>query len=229
MVLLAAGLLIVVVLIATVLAVGSDVVAREQGQRLHALKDWQALIGAVLGFMGAAGVLVLGTAIDADQQRQRTFEREHAIGLAMALEAERLSNFVAGDLGIINLIHAQPAGQDFAKTCTNFVATLVETLDKQKPVYAAALSQMIEFGDFNLTLFVRYYGYFDDLVEDAKSFDPQLCARDGENQINQFERRLGFAFDLYRDIAKVYGTALVEPQPAELVTAPPATPAPATN
>ena len=220
MVLVAAIALVVIVLCAAAFAVASDVLRRPQGERLNGLKDWQSLIGAVLGFMGAAGVLVLGTAIEGDQEQQRAASREHAIGFAMALEAERLSNFIAGDLGIINLIHAQPPGQDFARTCTNFVATVIETLDKEKPVWLAALGQMIEFGDRNLALFVRYYGYYDDLVIDAKQFSPELCARDGENQINQFERRLAFAFSLYRDIAAVYGTALVEPAPVDPVAAP---------
>lgn len=227
MVLAAAIVLIAAVLAASAFAVGSDVFRRPAGERLQAIKDWQGLIGAVLGFMGAAGVLVLSTAIESDRARQEKDERSHTIGLALAYEAERLSNNIAANLGIVNLIRAQPPGQDWQRTCTNFIATLIETLDKEKPVWSAAVGQTLEFGDRNLQLFVRYHGQYDDIIHEAKRLDPMFCQESPENQINAFEQRLTYAFDLYRYIAAAYGTTLVEPAPAAPVTQP-AQPAPDT-
>lgn len=218
MVLLGAILLIVVVLAAAMFAVGTDVVGRPKGERLHALKDWQSLIGAVLGFMGAAGVLVLGTAIQNDQTREQAARREHTIGLALAYEAEALTNEIAGMIGVVNLINAQPAGQDWTFACNELVSELAKSVEQDKPVWTAALGEMVEFGDQNLQLFVRYHLYYDELVELATNPDPRLCANDGQNEINRYGDRFVAIVNLYRDIAKLYGTALVEPEPLQAGT-----------
>ena len=214
MVLLAAIVLIVVVLAAAVFAVGSDLFRRPAGERLSGLKDWQGLIGAVLGFMGAAGVLVLSTQFDADQARQQSVEKAHTIGLALAYEAESLSNGLAGMVAIINIIEAQPPDQDWAYACTEFVKVLAKTVAGEKPVWTAALGEMVAFGDENLQLFVRYHLYYDELVGLATEPDPRLCQRDGKNEIGRYRERLESTIGLYRDIAAVYGTTYVEPAPA---------------
>ena len=217
MVLVAAVLLIIVVLAAAVFAVGTDVVGRPAGQRLHALKDWQSLIGAVLGFMGAAGVLVLGTAIQDDQTRAAQVEREHAIGYGLALETERLANGLLSAVSIVNIIASSP-NQDYALTCNNFIATLNDILPRETPVWTAALGNMIAFGDNNLAVFVRFYGLYDELVVDAQRFNRVLCDADGKNQIEQIGQNLTRAVEFYRIISDRYGTAIIEPTPAKSST-----------
>lgn len=229
MVILAAAIvLILAVLAAAAFVVATDAAGRPQGERLHALKDWQQLIGAVLGFMGAAGVLVLSTQIDAEQARQEALAREHTLGLALAYEAESLSNEIAGMIGVVDYIHAQGPDVDYAHACTELVGLLAKSLDKTKAVWTAALGQMVEFGDENLQLFVRYHLYYDGLVELATQPDPRLCERDAENEINRYRDRFMDIFDLYRDIATVYGTAIVEPVPVD-PAAPAGTAAPTTG
>jgi hypothetical protein len=214
MVLTAAILLIVVVIVATILTVGSDVVRRPDGEKLVAFKDWQALIGAVLGFMGAAGVLVLGTAIEGDQERQRAVARQHAIGYGLALEAERISNGLTSVIGIANLIRANPE-QDYELTCNNFISTMSDVLARDTPVYLAALDEMIEFGDQNLALFVRFFGLHSEIVQDLGRFDRKWCELDPQGQVAEYERRVGLDLEFYRIIANRYGTAIIEPAPAE--------------
>jgi hypothetical protein len=216
MVLAAAILLILVVLAASVFAVGSDVFRRPAGERLHALKDWQGLIGAVLGFMGAAGVLVLGTAIEGEQERQRAAAEEHAIGYGLALEAERIANGLATVLGIVNLIQSDP-DQDYQRTCDNFITTMTDVLDRETPVYDAALDDMIAFGDNNLSLFVRFFSLHGEIVQDLGRFDRKWCELDPQTQIADFGRRAALDLDFYRVIVSRYGTALIEPAPVESV------------
>ena len=214
MVLLAAAILIALVLAAAIFTVGSDVFRRPGGERLDALREWQGLIGAVLGFMGAAGVLVLGTAIEGDQERQRVAEREQAIGYGLALEAEGMANGLASILGIVNLIKADP-GQDDQRTCDNFITTMIAVLDRETPVYDSALNDMMAFGDDNLALFVRFFGLYGEIVRDLRQFDRTWCELDPATQIADFERRVALDLDFYRVIVGRYGTALVEPAPAE--------------
>ena len=217
MFLFAAILLILVVLAAAVFAVGSDVLRRPAGERLHGIKDWQGLIGAVLGFMGAAGVLVLGTAIQDDQNRAAQVQREHAIGYGLALESERLANGLISAVSIVNLIASDP-DQDYALTCNNFIATLNDILPRETPVWTAALGSMIAFGDNNLAVFVRFYGLYDELVVDAQRFNRILCDADGKNQIEQLGHNLARAVEFYRIISDRYGTAIIEPAPARSPT-----------
>ena len=68
-----------------------DLGRTDHGHWLDALKSWQQLIGAVLGFLGAAGVLVLSTAIQEDQTQRRAIDAAHAIGFGLALEVERMA------------------------------------------------------------------------------------------------------------------------------------------
>jgi hypothetical protein len=213
MIIFAAVLLIVVVLAAAVFVVGTNVIERPKGERLHALKDWQSLIGSVLGFMGAAGVLVLGTSIQNDQTRAEALKREHTIGLALAYEAEALTNEIAGMIAIVNIINTQPEGTDWSYACNELVKELANSIDGDKPVWTAALGEMVGFGDQNLQLFVRYHLYYDELVELVTEPDPRLCQNDPRNEINRYGDRFVSIVDLYRDIATLYGTTLVEPEP----------------
>ena len=61
-------------LIFVVAAIGSllalDLGRTDHAHWLDALKTWQQLIGSVLGFLGAAGVLVLSTAIQQNQAQR---------------------------------------------------------------------------------------------------------------------------------------------------------------
>jgi hypothetical protein len=222
--------LIIATVVATALLVALDMRGRAAGEWYHAIRDWQQLLGAVLGFLGAAGVLVLSNEIQINQERERTLQHAHAIGLGLALEAERIYGGIGSGLAIAEQIKAAPA-PDYSSLCTQYVRTLRDIVPREKPVWTAVLDQMVDFGDDNLALFVRFYGLFDDFVLEVQSFDNLWCVRDGENQIADLERRLRSALEFYRIIASRFGTALVEPEPAippasEPPPAPPADTAP---
>src|SRR3569832_1273667 len=81
-------------LIFEVAAIGAllafDLGRTEHRHWLDALKSWQQLIGSVLGFLGAAGVLVLSTAITQESERIKAVNAAHAIGLGLAYEVQAM-------------------------------------------------------------------------------------------------------------------------------------------
>jgi hypothetical protein len=206
----AVGLLIVVVVSMVVLLV-LDLRRHQRSEWIEALKQWQGLLGAVLGFLGAAGVLVLGSAIESDNERARQEQAAHAIGTGLALEVERLSVGlqVGREIGA-SIDFGNPA---LARACADYSRTLQRVLAPETPVYDAVLARMVDFGDVNLSVFVRFYAFYDDFLRGLPEIDQAACTAAAEDEIRYIISQINGGLGFYEIIAKSYDTAPLQPAP----------------
>ncbi len=225
MLLTAAIVLIVVVIGGAVSLIIIDMEGRPPGEWFRAVKEWQQTVGALLGFMGAAGVLVLSTELAANQRANQAAHAARAIGYGLALEAEQLASDVSGIMGLVTMIRSQPV-PDPNRTCIEFIGMMQRVLPTKTPVYDAVLSHLVDFGDDNLSIFVRFFATYVDLVQEAHSFDTRQCQLNAANEIDYVRGRLRSTLLVYDMIANAYGTIPQEVPPfEEMPTSPPA-PAP---
>lgn len=219
----AAVALIVVVLGGAVSLIILDMQGRAAGEWFHAVKEWQQTVGALLGFLGAAGVLVLSNELQANQRAAEAQRAQNAIGYGLALEAEQLASDVGGIMGIVQMIQTQP-NPDPNRVCIEFVATMQRVLPNTTPVYDAVLDHLVDFGDRNLSIFVRFFATYVDLVQEARSFDTRQCQINGASEVSYVRSRIRSTLLVYDMIASAYGTI---PQTVPPADEPPAVTAPA--
>ncbi|MEO6014641.1 MAG: hypothetical protein ABIQ30_13775 [Devosia sp.] len=195
-------LIFVVAAIGALLAL--DVGRSDHAHWLDALKTWQQLIGSVLGFLGAAGVLVLSTAIQQDNDARRTVTSAHAIGLGLALEAERMSIGLKLGQQIATMIDF--TSPTLAQTCVQFSEALQRGLAPSTPVYNAVLPQMVSFGDSNLSIFVRFYSFYNDFARGLKEVNQAACDAAAEDEIKFVLSQINGGMGYYAIIARNYDT-----------------------
>lgn len=200
-------LILVVAMIVALLAL--DLGRTEHRHWLDALKSWQQLIGAVLGFLGAAGVLVLSSAISQSTDQVKADRAAHAIGLGLALEVERMGTGLKLGQAIGQMI--DPATDpNLPRTCLNYSKNLQANLREETPVYDAVLPRMVDFGDDNLAIFVRFYSFFDDFRQALREVDESACAAAPQDEITYIQHQVAGGLGLYAIIAGNYAIAPVE-------------------
>jgi hypothetical protein len=197
-------LIFVVVAIAALLAL--DLQRTEHRHWLDALKTWQQLIGSVLGFLGAAGVLVLSTAISQETDRVKAANSAHAIGLGLAYEVQAIGVGLkaAQAVGQYDLTLANPG-----EKCVGYAETLQDVMVTNTPVYAAVLPRMVDFGDANLHDFVTFYALYTNLLRSLPSVIAKDCP-DTEHAGDWLAFMVGqveHIMDYYASIADTYGIA----------------------
>jgi hypothetical protein len=200
----AALLIFVVAAIGALLAL--DLSRTEHRHWLDALKSWQQLIGAVLGFLGAAGVLVLSTAISQNNELIRSAQAAHAIGLGLAYEAQAMGVGLkaAQQIGHKDLENADPGSK-----CLGYASTLQQTLVPTTPVYDAVLPRMVDFGDENLHAFVTFHALYANLLRSVPDIIANDC-RDAATSPVFLTYMVGQVDEVmlyYAEIADTYGIA----------------------
>jgi hypothetical protein len=197
--------LVVFVLVATVGVLGWDFGSRPPGQRLSSVREWQTLIGAVLGFLGAAGVLVFSATLERDQEAYRSDREARAIGLGLAIEAERLTLDLQGGRYMITNMTFE--GADGSRQCAILFEELARLLDSETPVYDAVLPRMVDFGDDNLQSFVRFYGVYRDINSLVRNHRPDDCSEAlAKNTATQLSSLINGGIMFYDVIAQRYAT-----------------------
>ncbi|MDB5537537.1 MAG: hypothetical protein JWP26_4404 [Devosia sp.] len=187
-----------------------DVRAKGWANWLDTVHEWQSTIGTVAGFLSAAGVLVLGTAIQDNAERTRSLTASRAIGMGLALETERMANPLQTGRLIGGNIDMQ--GNDLPNKCLNYVHTMESILTPDTPVYNAVLSQMVDFGDANLALFVRFFSFYVDFRSNLTQIDKQICDAAPADQINYIMHQLNGGLSFYEIIARNYDvTPIIDP------------------
>lgn len=207
----AAVALLVAVVLSMVVLLAFDLRRHARSEWIEALKQWQSLLGAVLGFLGAAGVLVLGTAIESNNERARQDQAANAIGTGLALEVERLSVGLQVGRQIGDSIDfADPA---LVQVCVDYSMALQRALAPDTPVYDAVLSRMVDFGDVNLSVFVRFYAFYEDFVRGLPEIDQAACAAAAADEIRYLIGQINGGLGYYEIIARRYDTAPPQPAP----------------
>ena len=196
-------------LIFVVAAIGSllalDLGRTDHSHWLDALKTWQQLIGSVLGFLGAAGVLVLSTAIQQDQAAREAERSAHAIGYGLALEVERMAIGLKLGQQIAATIDFDAPGLN--QTCVMFSEAMQRGLAPATPVYNAVLPQMVEFGDANLGIFVRFYSFYGDFVRGLGEVNQAACDAAAADEIKFVISQINGGMGYYEIIARNYDIA----------------------
>jgi hypothetical protein len=202
----AATVLILVVIVTLGLLLYFDLRHTARSGWIEELKQWQGLIGSVLGFLGAAGVLVLSNAIEADEADARAQRLAHAIGYGMALEAEKLSIGLATGRTIGEMIELE-GDPNPAATCLSYRQTLERVLSPQTPVYDAVLGNMVDFGDENLGVFVRFFSFYGEFLRGLEEIDEAACGAAPADEIAFMQSQIGHGISYYGIIAGNYDVA----------------------
>ncbi|MHB1103268.1 MAG: hypothetical protein ACYC0C_10960 [Devosia sp.] len=207
----AAVALLIAVVLSLVVLLALDLRRHKQSEWIEELKQWQSLLGAVLGFLGAAGVLVLGSAIESDNERARQAQAAHAIGTGLALEVERLSvGLQVGRQIGASVDFADPA---LVQVCADYAKALQRALAPDTPVYDAVLGRMVDFGDVNLSVFVRFYAFYEDFLRGLPEIDEAACTAAAGDEIRYIIGQINGGLGYYEIIAKRYDTTPPQPAP----------------
>jgi hypothetical protein len=202
----AAAVLVLVVLVSLVLLLFFGMRQGQGGGWVGELRQWQGLIGSVLGFLGAAGVLVLSNAIEAEEAQARARQLAHAMGYGMALEAEKLSIGLATGRAIGEMIRLE-GDPSPASTCLNYRLTLQRVLSPETPVFDAVLTNMVDFGDENLGVFVRFFSFYSEFLRGLDEIDEVACGAAAADEIAFMRSQIGHGIDYYAIIAGNYDVA----------------------
>jgi hypothetical protein len=185
---------------------GADTRRQPGGHVLDTLRQWQGLLGSMLGFLSAAGVLVLGQAIQTYQAQTKADQTAHAIGYGLAIEAERLASGLATGASMGR--SATFVGVDLTHECQSYTDFAARALPAETPVYTAVLGNMAEFGDENLAMFVRFYAFYDDLRRELADMRSADCVNTPEAGIRYLSSRMQGGLSFYQIIADRYGTTV---------------------
>jgi hypothetical protein len=204
----AAIVLVLAVVVMFALLLFVDLSGTSTSEWIPKLKEWQSLIGAVLGFLGAAGVLALTYAIDSEQQRQQAERAAYSIGLGLALEVERLAVGlqVGRDIGAFIDFSEDKAGE-LPQLCLSYSLAVQRALAPDTPVYNAVLPRMIDFGEANLGVFVRFFSFYADFTRAIKEVDQAACNDAAEDEIRYIISQINGGLGFYEIIAGRYDTA----------------------
>jgi hypothetical protein len=197
---------VLIAVVAGVFAVlGLDSRRRRDGHWLDVVREWQGLIGSVLGFLTAASVLVLGQALTSYQAEAKAQASAHAIGFGLALEAERISSGLKSGLDIGGMLTFE--GTDLTAECQRFTdEILTRDLPQDVPVYRAVLGDLEQFGDTNLATFVRFFAFYDDFRHELALERNDDCVNNPAETMKYIVRRLNGGQQLYQVIANEYHT-----------------------
>jgi hypothetical protein len=227
---LALGLIIVVVLGVAGL-VSMDVLGRPFREWYGAIKGWQQLIGAVLGFTGAAGVFVLGTALQAEQDYQQQLRTQYSIGRGLALEVERMAQALnAGRMMASTAV--LDGSTEGARQCRLFMGEMRRYMAPDAPVYKAVLGNLANFGNANLTWFVRFHGVYEEILRAVGPTSTETCTEAGASaDVGYIASLIEGALANYEEIAASYDIVsirevdrILNSQPAAEPAAEPAKP-----
>lgn len=195
--------LLVVLLIALTAVILIDMRGAGWPNWLATLREWQSTLGTVVGFLGAAAVLVLGTALQRQADEQRAFDTASAIGQALAYEAERMSTGL--ELGRqIGLSANLDKPDDVARQCTNMAQALQQQLQAHTPVFDASIQRLVDFGAENLSNFVRFYAFYADLRQSVGNINAETCAGVGTEQLQFMISQMKIGLGYYQAFAPSY-------------------------
>ncbi len=197
-----AVLLVLVVIALLVTIIVFDVFTLGSKGRLNALRQWQTLIGTMLGFVTGAGVLAISSAIQDETQLRRNQEALVQVGHALRVEAKDLDGVLARAQLLRETL--MPSDPNKPAGCSGPVNELVDAFQRETPIYTAAVPNFIEVGEPNLALFVSFYASFEELARAAKQYSDAGCPVVAKETVALFYGRIDAARADFASIAAIY-------------------------
>lgn len=197
-----AVLLVLVVIALLVAVIAFDVFTLGTKGRLNALKQWQVLIGTMLGFVTGAGVLAISSAIQDETQVRRDREALVQVGTALKVEASDLDSVLARAQLLRDTL--MPSDPHKPAGCSGPVNELVDAFQRETPIYSAAVPNFVRVGEPNLALFVSFYAGFEELARAAKQYGDNGCPVVAKETVALFYGRIEAARADFARIAAIY-------------------------
>lgn len=197
-----AVLLVLVVIALLVAVIVFDVFTLGTKGRLNALKQWQVLIGTMLGFVTGAGVLAISSAIQDETQVRRDREALVQVGTALKVEASDLDSVLARAQLLRDTL--MPSDPHKPAGCSGPVNELVDAFQRETPIYSAAVPNFVRVGEPNLPLFVSFYAGFEELARAAKQYGDNGCPVVAKETVAMFYGRIEAARADFARIAAIY-------------------------
>ncbi|HHY48572.1 MAG TPA: hypothetical protein GYA10_02330, partial [Alphaproteobacteria bacterium] len=97
------------------------------------------------------------------------------------------------------------AGPEGARQCRLFMGEMQRYLSAEAPVYRAVLGSLADFGDENLTWFVRFHGIYSDILRAVGPSRAELCSEAGASaDVGYVATLIEGALATYEQIARRY-------------------------
>ncbi|RJG42826.1 MULTISPECIES: hypothetical protein [unclassified Mesorhizobium] len=171
------------------------------------LREWQTMLGTLIGFATAAGILALSTAFQQETTAQRNAEATVHAGHALAVEARSMNDVLQRVRQTAATFHAVSgdAAAVGSAGCSGVIEELDNAFVRSTPIYDSIAPKLADFGDPNLALFVNFYATHSGILRDADYYVSKGCPPTRPEVATQFMKRLDDANDYYQRIAKIYG------------------------
>lgn len=147
-----------------------DIFTDNDYSALVTLRDWQTLVGAILGFITGAGIIAISTEVQNDSERLRETEQLKRVGEALLIEAATLDHVLGRAEGMREIFNAADG------KCPSSVLELAHTFQRDTPIYNVAIPYFVDVGAENLSLFVSFYGTYGELQRDLASWVSADCS-----------------------------------------------------
>jgi hypothetical protein len=171
------------------------------------LRDWQTMLGTLIGFATAAGILALSTAFQDEATAERNAEATIHAGRALAIEARSMNDVLQRVRQAVTTFHAVSGSAEASNSagCSGVIQELDNAFVRNTPIYESIAPKLADFGDPNLALFVNFYATHSGIVRDGDFYVSKGCPPTRPEVATQFMKRLDDANDYYQRIAKIYG------------------------
>lgn len=188
----------------------ADMRSRGWSNWLTVLDNWQHTIGTVVGFLSAAAVLVLGTAL------QRQSEQEHAdaaarnLGQSFAFEAERMAAPL--ELGRQLALAVDLTNKDLlVSRCNGLSHALREQLTAKTPVFDAGITHLVDIGPDDLSNFVRFHAFYADFRQSLENVGDAACNAAPAEQVGYLLGQIKIGLGYYSFFSSRYEIAQFTP------------------
>ena len=204
------GALLAVVALTVLTLIIADLTRPERGHWLNSLREWQGLVGSMLGFVSAASVFVLSAGVTGYQEELRRESTNHSLGLALAFEVERL----ALGLQVVSYMGSTIPADDAAQpaTCMNYLRESRRALAANTPIWDASLTRLVDFSDATLLLFARFYTLYGEFIRGLPDIDQAMCDAQPADEIGFVFGQAKGAIMYYQAIASHFDVAPVASQ-----------------
>lgn len=204
--------LLALLIIALGVLIGFDAASEGKIKWIRVLRDWQGLFGSVVGFTGASGILVLSLGFQGGVEQRRAEDAALAIGKALTFEAESMNTAIVRANGMKGVFFTSTdqsvVGQGMTKVCGGLITDLDNTLLRKTPVYDAGITRLVDFGDRNLALFVKFYALYAEIARDLDTYIERGCPAVTEQTAAAFFSKVDEATALYNSIGRTYDEAI---------------------